>query len=277
MATPIASMSIMDLKRELMNYNDSSFVFNDRDELECALRSCRQLDQRKKKVGLAQSITVPSSHAGSDDATAATTPSSVGSSTSGSPSYYRKMSSSSVGSSTVASSTTASSTISHGMGPVARRASFSKEARSAPSREADYSDDEDEDENDFFPPDLTSLSSSGGTNSHAGSASRGSSQSSSSPSPARPHARSASASASSGGGRSSSGHQGGGKSTTTSSSSSTTIASATRCLANKQSGYLQKQCCIQHGHGSSAWQRYLSKKYPTKATAEERSPSNYSS
>ncbi|KAL7526736.1 hypothetical protein ACHAXR_001624, partial [Thalassiosira sp. AJA248-18] len=50
---PISSMSMMDIKRELMELNDSSFVFNDRDELECALRSARKLNSVKVSVGLA--------------------------------------------------------------------------------------------------------------------------------------------------------------------------------------------------------------------------------
>ena len=53
MATVIKSMSISDLKLELMELNDPSFVFNQRDELECALRSRRRIEYSKMKtIGL---------------------------------------------------------------------------------------------------------------------------------------------------------------------------------------------------------------------------------
>ena len=50
MADP-SKLSIAQLKSELMELNDSSFVFNHRDELECALKSARTLQGVKSSVG----------------------------------------------------------------------------------------------------------------------------------------------------------------------------------------------------------------------------------
>eukprot|EP00571_Detonula_confervacea_P003163 CAMPEP_0172321416 /NCGR_PEP_ID=MMETSP1058-20130122/43323_1 /TAXON_ID=83371 /ORGANISM="Detonula confervacea, Strain CCMP 353" /LENGTH=105 /DNA_ID=CAMNT_0013036921 /DNA_START=121 /DNA_END=434 /DNA_ORIENTATION=- len=52
-ATPLlSSMSIPQLKLELINLNDSSFVFTRRDELECALKSARRVEMSKRRAGL---------------------------------------------------------------------------------------------------------------------------------------------------------------------------------------------------------------------------------
>ncbi|KAL7542446.1 hypothetical protein ACHAXR_011793 [Thalassiosira sp. AJA248-18] len=64
MTTPpplISYMSIIDIKRELMDLNDSSFVFNQRDELECALRSARKLNSVKMPTGLVSLVSTISS------------------------------------------------------------------------------------------------------------------------------------------------------------------------------------------------------------------------
>mmetsp|Transcript_3652 Transcript_3652/g.6593 ORF Transcript_3652/g.6593 Transcript_3652/m.6593 type:complete len:1307 (+) Transcript_3652:173-4093(+) len=68
----LSSMSIMELKRELMDHNDSSFVFSARDELECALKAARRMEMSKKKAGLERSITVPSSSSTTSITAAAT-------------------------------------------------------------------------------------------------------------------------------------------------------------------------------------------------------------
>jgi len=50
--TPINEMTTSDIKLELMKLNDSSFVFNQRDELVCALKAARNLESNKMLAGL---------------------------------------------------------------------------------------------------------------------------------------------------------------------------------------------------------------------------------
>ncbi|KAL9180662.1 hypothetical protein ACHAXT_011115 [Thalassiosira profunda] len=52
MAAPVSTLSIAQIKSELMDLNDSSFVFTNRGELECALRNARKMAGVREAAGL---------------------------------------------------------------------------------------------------------------------------------------------------------------------------------------------------------------------------------
>ena len=54
-AASVTTMTIEQIRSELIELNDSSFVFTQRDELESALRSARRTDEVKGRAGLAES------------------------------------------------------------------------------------------------------------------------------------------------------------------------------------------------------------------------------